>query len=58
MKAEVMRLREELETTYRFAEIVGSSAAMQRVYALIERTGKSAITVLILGGTSACRSAT
>ena len=49
MKAEVLRLRSELETTYSFAGIVGSSPAMQRVYALMKQAAESDITVLIRG---------
>ena len=37
MKAEVLRLRSELETTWSFDEMLGSSAAMQRVYGLMKR---------------------
>ena len=49
MQAEVRSLREALETTYSFAGIVGSSAAMQRVYALMKRAMKVDVTVLIRG---------
>ena len=49
MQAEVRSLREALETTYSFAGIVGSSAAMQRVYALMKRAMEVDVTVLIRG---------
>ena len=49
MKAEVVRLRGELETTYSFASLVGSGRGMQRVYALMKRAMESDITVLIRG---------
>ena len=49
MKAEVLRLRTELETTYSFAGMVGASPQMQRVYALIKQAAESEITVLIRG---------
>ena len=49
MKAQVLRLRSELEPTYSFSAIVGTSAAMQRVYALIKQAAESGITTLVLG---------
>jgi len=49
MKSEVLRLRTELETTYSFAGMVGSSVQMQQVYALVKQAGESDITVLIRG---------
>lgn len=49
MKAEVLRLRTELETTYSFEGMVGTSPGMQRVYALMNQAAKSDITVLIRG---------
>ena len=49
MKAQVLRLRSELEPTYSFSAIVGASAAMQRVYALIKQAAESGITTLVLG---------
>ncbi len=49
MKAEVRRLRTELETTYSFAGMVGESRGMQRVYALMKQAAESDITVLIQG---------
>ncbi len=49
MKAEVLRLRTELETTYSLAGMVGASPGMQRVYALMKQAAESDITVLIRG---------
>ena len=49
MKAEVLRLRTELETTYSFGEIVGKSQNMQQMFALMQRATESDITVLISG---------
>ena len=49
MQAEVRSLREALETTYSFEGIVGSSAAMQRVYTLMKRAMEVDVTVLIRG---------
>ena len=49
MKAEVLRLRTELETTYSFGEIVGKSQNMQQTFALMQRATESDITVLISG---------
>ena len=49
MREELTRLRSELETTYSFAEMVGDSRAMRRVYALMRRAMDSDVTVLITG---------
>ena len=49
MKAEVLRLRTELETTYSFDGLVGTSSLMQQVYALMKQAAESDITVLIRG---------
>ena len=49
MKAEVLRLRSTVETTYSFAGVVGTSAGMQRVYALMKQAAESDITVLVRG---------
>ncbi len=49
MKAEVLRLRTALETTYSLAGLVGASPGMQRVYALMKQAAESDITVLIRG---------
>ena len=49
MKAEMLRLRSELEMTYSFEGIVGVSAGMQRMYGLMKKAIESNITVLIQG---------
>ena len=49
MKAEVLRLRSELGTTYAFDGMVGKSKNMQHVYALMQRAAESDITVLVQG---------
>ena len=49
MKAEVMALRTELETTYSFDNIIGKSEKMQRLFTRIQRATEGDITVLIQG---------
>ena len=49
MKAEVLRLRNELETVYSFDGIIGKSKKMQDVFALMQQAAESNITVLIRG---------
>ena len=49
MRAEVLRLRTELETTSSFIGIVGSSPGMQQVYALMKQAAEGEIAVLIRG---------
>ena len=49
MKAEMLRLRSELEMTYSFEGMVGVSAVMQRAYGLMKKAIESDITVLIYG---------
>ena len=49
MRAEVARLRDELETTYSFNGLVGSSPPMRHVYTLMKRAIEGDITVLIRG---------
>ena len=51
MKAEVMRLRGELEKTQSFGEMVGGSRRMREVYGLIRQAAASDVTVLIRGET-------
>src|SRR5262249_38340635 len=48
-KAEVRGLREELRQLGRFGRLVGRSAAMQRVYDLIERVAPTEASVLLTG---------
>ena len=49
MKAEVLRLRSELENSHSFSNLVGNSVPMQRVYSLVRQAAGSDITVLIQG---------
>lgn len=49
MKAEVLRLREELKKESSFNNIIGKSKKMQEVYELIKHSAQSDITVLIRG---------
>ena len=49
MKAEVLALRAELETTYSFDEIIGTTKKMQQLFALIQTAAEGAIAVLIQG---------
>ena len=49
MKAEVLRLRAELGTTYAFDGMVGKSKNMQDLYALMQRAAEGDITVLVQG---------
>ena len=49
MKQEVQRLQAELEATYSFGGIVGGSAGMQQVYALIRQAAAGDIAILIRG---------
>jgi two-component system response regulator HydG len=46
---EVKRLRRALDDTTRFGEIVGESAAMRRLYDLIERVADAEASVLVTG---------
>ena len=49
LRHEVVELRRELRELGRFGPLVGSSAAMQRVYDLIERVAPTEVTVLLVG---------
>ncbi len=49
MKAEVRRLRSELETTYALGGIVGASPAMRRVGELMQRAVDTDVSVLVTG---------
>ena len=49
MKAEVRRLRSELETTYAFSGIIGSSPGMRKVGELMRRVVDSDVSVLVTG---------
>jgi two-component system response regulator HydG len=49
LKDEVKRLRQEVGRGPRFDELIGDSAAMQKVYSLVERVAESDASVLITG---------
>src|SRR5678815_2617005 len=49
LRREVARLRKEVARPYRFENIIGKSAPMQDVFALIRRLSQSAVNVLITG---------
>ena len=49
LKAEVRRLREQVDSNRTFESIVGKSPVMQRVYDLLNRVAESTATVLITG---------
>ncbi len=49
MKVEVQRLRSELESTYAFNGIIGSSAGIRKVGALVKRVVDSDVSVLVRG---------
>lgn len=51
MKAELFRLRAELEAEYSFDKIIGNSKKMREVFALVHQASQSDITVLIQGET-------
>ncbi|MDQ1328615.1 MAG: Response regulator [Candidatus Poribacteria bacterium] len=51
MKAELLRLRTELEAEYSYDKLIGISKKMQEVFALINQASQSNITVLIQGET-------
>ncbi|MEO2003184.1 MAG: sigma 54-interacting transcriptional regulator, partial [Candidatus Poribacteria bacterium] len=51
MRDEVERLRNAARSNYQFENIVGSSTAIQQVYALMEKAIESGMTVLVSGKT-------
>ncbi|HEX8023516.1 sigma 54-interacting transcriptional regulator [Mucilaginibacter sp.] len=51
LEEEKTYLREELETSHNYAEIIGDSPAMQRTFKLVAQVAPSDSTVLILGET-------
>ncbi len=51
LQGEVNRLRTELQTSYKFENLIGSSPAMQNMYALLQRLIDTESTVLVLGET-------
>jgi len=48
-KRENRLLREQVESTYRFENLIGKSPAMQRVFDVIRRVAESDLTVLVRG---------
>lgn len=49
LRTEVQRLRREVQSHYHFDRIIGKSAAMQQVFALIDRLKDSQIEVILTG---------
>ncbi len=49
LRTEVQRLRREVENHYQFDNIIGKSAAMQRVFSVLTRLQESQIDVLLTG---------
>ncbi|HDZ10800.1 MAG TPA: sigma-54-dependent Fis family transcriptional regulator, partial [Bacteroidetes bacterium] len=49
LKAEVSRLRQELQERYRFENIVGESGSMQEVFKAVKKVTDSNVTVLLQG---------
>ena len=49
LRSEVARLRDEVQRSYRFDNIIGKSSAMQEVFTLIRRLAGSAASVLVTG---------
>jgi len=49
LRTEIQRLQREVETHYHFDQIIGKSAAMQRMFNLIERVKDSQVNVLLSG---------
>jgi transcriptional regulator with GAF, ATPase, and Fis domain/CHASE2 domain-containing sensor protein len=51
LKSQYLQLKDEVERGQRFPFIIGTSAAMQRLYDLLQKAIDASITVLILGET-------
>ncbi len=49
LRSEVARLRDEVQKSYRLGNLIGRSAAMQEIFALIRRLSGSAASVLVTG---------
>ncbi len=49
LRSELARLRDEVQRSYRWGNIIGKSAAMQEMFALIRRLSGSAASVLVTG---------
>src|SRR3954451_13246773 len=55
LRSELARLRDEVQRSYRWGNIIGKSAAMQEMFALIRRLSRSAASVLVTGGSGTGR---
>lgn len=51
LKSEVANLRRQLESTYRFSNVIGKSPSMEKVFKLVETIKDSSTNVLVLGET-------
>jgi transcriptional regulator with GAF, ATPase, and Fis domain len=51
LRAENLYLRKEVETRYQFENLIGKSAAMERVTSLIEKVARTPASVIIFGET-------
>ncbi|MEN8264145.1 MAG: sigma-54 dependent transcriptional regulator [Nitrospirota bacterium] len=51
LKSEVMNLKSQVESTYRFSSIIGKSKSMENVFRMVESIKDSSINVLITGET-------
>jgi DNA-binding NtrC family response regulator len=51
LKSEIINLRSQLESTYRFSSIIGKSPNMEKVFKMVEAIKDSSSNVLILGET-------
>lgn len=51
LKSEISDLRSQLESTYRFSNIIGKSPSMEKVFKLVEAIKDSSTNVLIMGDT-------
>jgi len=49
LRSELARLRDEVQRSYRWGNIIGKSAAMQEMFALIRRLSGSTLSVLVTG---------
>ncbi|HVZ87231.1 MAG TPA: sigma-54 dependent transcriptional regulator [Polyangia bacterium] len=49
LRSEVARLRDEVQKSYRWGNLIGRSAAMQEIFALIRRLSGSSASVLVTG---------
>ncbi len=51
LKNEITDLRNQLESTYRFSNIIGKSASMEKIFRMVETIKDSSTNVLIIGET-------